>query len=796
MNDLDLRRPEAITRRRRDRATVGVAARQLTHEPIITWTAVTCALMLFAWCVPALGFVTATAGLLLTVGIPAVQYCAKLNMPGSPRSHRVIISITLSVFTLILVGLALNTLLPLLGNDRPLARLPVAIGVLVENVALILWRSHRLPVWRRPEIQIKPAFLALLMTLGAALIGVIAGANRLNNGSDGVPTLGAFCLLVVVLVMTWRWRHVLTDGEIASVFYLVTLTLLLATSLRGWYITGHDIQREFHVFALTSNSDRWNISNFQDPYNACMSLTILPTMWARLLGIDDAYVFKVVAQMFFALTGPAVYLVARKQFSRTSAMLAVTVYVSFPTFFTDMPFITRQEFGFTFLAVAVLVLCSDTWSPSGRRLMFVVFGIAIVLSHYSTTYLLLITLVFGQAIWWVGQFLSSLRGRAKRRRDDVSLTPPWGRPVLGIGSVALIAAAAFVWTVPATHTSSQLSQTVRGTVETLLGRQSATQSTDVGYGLVHSKVQTPAQEISAYQAGTLKVTESDPGNYLPRALVDKYPAVAVPQPDLPLTTAGHGLAKLGISAHGLNAALRNGLAKYYQLAALLGLLILAWRYKRRRTVAPAQRELLCLSAASLVGLVAVLVLPDLSTEYGLLRAFQQALILLSPFVAEATVAIARVIARKRAGAVSILAGATVFASLSGIIPQLLGGYPAQLSLNNAGVYYNDYYLHPQDESAIAWLNAHTQKSSDVQAEIQTDRYTAYLFGASAGRTTADIFPTVVQRHAFVFLGYANVTLDQASVSVDGNTVPYRYPTSLLNRTKNIVFATDGSRIYK
>jgi uncharacterized membrane protein len=769
---------------------------RLSHEPLVVWTSGTCALLLFLWFLPTVPFLTAIAGLVYTVGIPASQYCAKVRMPGSPRSHRVIISTALAVFTLIVVGLALNTALPLLGNDRPLARLPVAIAVLIQDVALIFWRARLLPVYRRPTRPAKPQLVALLAILGLALIGVVAGANRLNNGATGTPTLGAFCLLVVVLVATWRWRHVLSDGEIAAVFYLATLTLLLATSLRGWYITGHDIQREYHVFQLTSNADRWDISFFHDPYNACMSLTILPTIWARLLGIDDAYVFKVVAQAFFALTGPAVYLVARKQFSRTSAMLAVTVYISFPTFFTDMPFITRQEFGFTFLAIAILVLSSDTWSPAGRRLMFIVFGTAIVLSHYSTTYLLLITLVFGQLIWRLGQGLASWRTRRERRTNGVALAPPWGRPVLGVGTVLVITAAAFAWTVPATHTSAQLSQTVRGTVDTLLGKQSAAKSTDVGYSLIHSKVQTPAQEIAGYRTATLQVTKDDPNAYLPRALVDRYPAVAVPEPNLPLTTAGRGLAKVGISAHAVNATLRNGLAKYYQLAALLGLVILAWRYRRRRVVAPIQRELLCLSAASLVGLGAVVVLPNLSTEYGLLRAFQQALILLSPFIAEATITMARVVARRRAGAVAILGGALVFASLSGIIPQLLGGYPAQLSLNNAGVYYNDYYLHPQDESAITWLNDHTQKASDVQAEIQTDRYTAYLFGASSGRTTADIFPTVVQRNAFVFLGYANVTLDQASVSVDGNTVPYRYPTPLLNRTKDIVFATDGSRIYK
>jgi uncharacterized membrane protein len=763
-------------------------------RPALVWAVAAGALVGFIYWVPSVPFLTAIAGLGVTVAIPAAQYATKVKMPGSPAPQRILLGAALAVFSLLLTGLALNTVLPWLGDDRPLARGPVAIAVLVENWALISWRASRSPVLRRPA-GVQGRFVALLGLLAVAVLTTVIGANRLNNGATGSVTLVALCLLVGTIIAVWSWRRLLSDGQIAALLYLVTLTLLLATSLRGWYITGHDIQREFFVFQLTNTADRWNISAFQDPYNACLSLTVLPTMWARTLGIDNAYIFKVVAQMFFAMTGPAVYLISRKQFSRTSALLAVVIYISFPTFFTDMPFITRQEFGFTFLAMAILVLTSDTWSPAARRLMFTVFGTAIVLSHYSTTYLLLIALVSSEVLWRIGQGISSIRGR--REKAAVRLTPTWGRPVLGIGSIVIIALVAFAWTVPATETSSQLSGTVSTTVDSLLGRGASVQSTDVGYGLIHSKVQTSAQELAGYRATTLKDTAGQRADYLPLSLVDQHPAVAVPDSTLPPTTLGRAVGHVGLSAAAINADLRGGLAKYYQLAALLGLAILGWRYTRRQTVSTTQRHLLCLATASLVGLGAVLVLPDLSTEYGLLRAFQQALLFLAPVVAEATIALARLVARRRAAGLAIATGVAAFASLTGVIPQLLGSYPPQLSLNNAGVYYNDYYLHPQDENAITWLNSHTRGSSSaVQAEIQTDRYTAYLFGANAGRTTGDIFPTVIQRNAFVFLGYASVTLDQASVSVDGNTVPYRYPTALLNQTKNVIFASDGSRIYR
>lgn len=742
---------------------------------------------------PYLPWMTPAAGLVLTVLLPATLLGTKLRFPGSPTAHRVVLAVALAVFLLVLVGLAINTALPLLGDQRPLARIPVALAVLAENLVLILWRGSMTPRWpgRPGRMPVRSRRVWGLLSL--SLFSCVIGTNRLNNGASGSVTLFAFVVLLVALALAWHGRAGFSDGETAAVFYVAALVLLFATSLRGWYITGHDIQREYHVFQVTNAADRWNISNFHDPYNACMSLTILPTMWTRMLRIDDPYVFKIFFQAFFALSAAALYLVCRRHFSRTSAFLAAIFYISFPTFLTDMPFITRQETGFTFLSVAALVLMSDTWAPATRRFWFVVFGIAIILSHYSTTYLLLIALVFSQVLWRGWRLCSRLRARHQPR---LSATPAWGRPVAGLSTLSVIAVAAFLWTVPATHTSSQLRLTVTDTVETLLGRQQGATSTDISYSLFHSAVLSPRQELAQYKAETLKVTAEDASDYLSRATIDSYPLQTVVQHALPVTSAGHGLEILGVSPPALNALMRNLLAKYYQVAAMAGLLLLVWGSRRRRGIPASQREYICLAAASFVGLVAVVLLPDLSVEYGLLRAFQQALIFLAPLVAETTLALVWLVAGRRAGVAAVGIGLIALASLSGVIPQATGGYPPQLNLNNAGTYYNDYYLHPQELNAISWLDGEVRSGSTVQAEIETDRYTSYLVGDAKARTTADVFPTLIEKHAYVFLGYATVTLDRASVSIDGNTVTYRYPTALLNSTKDLVFSSNGARIYR
>ena len=75
------------------------------------------------------------------------------------------------------------------------------------------------------------------------------------------------------------------------------------TSLRGRYTTGHDVQHEYYVFELAHANWHWSIADLNDPYNACLSITILPVMLAGLLHVSDVMIYKLLFQLVFAL-GP------------------------------------------------------------------------------------------------------------------------------------------------------------------------------------------------------------------------------------------------------------------------------------------------------------------------------------------------------------------------------------------------------------------------------------------------------------------------------------------------------------
>ena len=173
-----------------------------------------------------------------------------------------------------------------------------------------------------------PVFFPILATLGAIV---------LNNGGSNILTLillGAIAVYSLLLVL---FRDKIAVDLYPYAIFFIGLACLFTTSLRSWYIAGHDIEREFYVFQLTNAHHLWNMAFYPDAYNACLSITILPTILTNLLSIQDMYVYKVIFQILFATTPVIVFFIMRNYTTPVLAFLSAFIFISFPTFFNDMP---------------------------------------------------------------------------------------------------------------------------------------------------------------------------------------------------------------------------------------------------------------------------------------------------------------------------------------------------------------------------------------------------------------------------------------------------------------------------
>lgn len=739
--------------------------------------------------------VRACVGLVVLLGLPVAVLMRRVRWQVDHWAVALVYAVTATVLGVLLGSLAINTVLPLVGLDRPLDRPVLVIVSTVADVLLVSWRRDVALVetdrFRRLVPTIARSRLEPAVVLGSAALALaVTGAIRLNNGAGGVVATVAHAAAVLALaVLMFRRGSV---GRDVLVIYVVSAALLLGTSLRGWYITGHDIQREYIAFLLTNNADHWQMDRYQSAYNACLSVNVLPSVLAEMTGMSGTYVFKLLLQLLFALVPVAVYLFSRRLVDHRIALLATTFFVIFPTFFTDMPYLVRQEVAFLFLAGAVLAAGQTSWSMRTRRLAVIGLSIGVVLSHYSTTYLLLIGLLVGVAGVSVGSLTRWTRPRRLRRgarADRAALV------LLSPVVVGAILASTWAWTGPATDSGGHFADTVRETTSTLLGRGDAESSSDVNYGLFSGQQPSPQQRFNQYVDESLADSDTDPSD---RVLTDPLPDETRPEllarDVLPLTAAGSRLTAAGVDAESLNGAIRTLSAALFQVFLLVGAAAVLIRRRGARTV---DRETFWLVMGSMVALGTVVVIPGLSAEYGVLRAFQQTLIVTAPVVAIGAVTLLGVL---RSRAVSGAAVVTVLMglSLTGVQPALLGGYFAQLSQSNSGLYYDLHYVTGAEVSAAQWLGTSVGGGS-VQSEVISDKVAVSRLQTmvpSDVRVSGEFFPLALRKNSYVYLGAETVKRDRATIFYTGDLLTYRYPTEALDRKLDLVYSNPVSRIYR
>ncbi len=711
-------------------------------------------------------WVTAPLGLAAIMGVPLflLYHCFHRRSTISERLGRCVAAV---VLLLMAAALVLNTAGILLGA-RALDTAPVIVTFDVVLAGMALWAFRRHPASYLIRVpQLGPKGWALIAAVLSLPLLALIGSVRLNNGHGSaviVAMLGLTCLLLALLLSQ---RSTIANNLAPLAIYCIALALLLMTSNRGWYATGHDVQNELRMFRMTSSLGIWRMSNFRDAYNACLSITLLPTVLLRWTRLEDVLVFKLVFQLMFAWVPVLVYALVRRFGTPLLALLATVNFFSFVTFFQDMPSLNRQEVAFLFMVCALLALFDDKVGAPQRRAAFTLMVVGMVLAHYSTSYLMLAAVMGTWVLRWiVGRFVSSAPTK-----------------VFTASVVAILVVITGLWAGPATQTHGALTRTFTELLDALSGQALAHKSGDTGYTLFSPSKPTALERIEEYRQDIelRTVADREQGSYYDAAVVDSYRIRPAEEENLPLTWIGRRLSALGLNVNTLNGLVRQGSAMALQLCVFIGCIILLRPSVTRDRIS---LEFRLLGFANIGLLVAQVVLPVLSVDYGVLRSFQQALVVLGFFIA---LTLTSVLARFRRSRVLIsMITVGYFASSVGLITHVLGGYPAQIHLDSAGMFYENYYLEETEVKAMEWVvaNVPPDRLGDVQSEVQSDRFS--FASRSAPRETNemnDIFPALVRQQSYVFLGATNIRKGTAGFSFGGDIVRYRYPLSFLDEQK-------------
>lgn len=689
--------------------------------------------------------------LLFFLTVPGNLLLRKLADSFGGWWERAGLSVVLSLLVIMVGGLMLNSL-NYLGLERPLTTVNTFIMLSLATL-LLIWLNRK----ERVAIQIPklsyPSVLYLIVATLLTLLPVMAigGAIRLNNGASNILTMvmfGVIAILFLVLLLKKELKPL-----IPYALFMFALSILLSTSLRGWYITGHDIRNEFQVFRNTDMRDLWLVVvPSRDPYNSCLSISILPALLHNIANIPPEFIYKVVYQVMFAIGIVPMLYMFRKFLKDRAAFLATFIVITFPAFMNDMTFLNRQEIAYLFF-VALLGVTFSRITSRSKYALTIALLLGILLSHYSTNYVTIGLLVAAFIIYKILTFKKSVK-------KDITI------PILTIPIILFAIVTTYLWGSIITQTSPNIENTISRAVKAISNGDTIRSST-TGFSIFGIQQQSRQEILADY------------------AKEDKDSISYIEEDILPLTPYGKTVNGM-IDVEGVNRFIHSSIAKLYQVLVVLGTGVLIARHiikRRKNELTVKDSYLLAITSGAVVILVMLTILPYVSVSYDVGRLFMQTLFITAiPIVVAGEFIFQKT---RHAILVTSIVFVFIFLFISGFLPQLTGGYNPKISLANSGTYYNFFYEHGTDRASSHWL----LENRDVTKKVflDTDASSKLPLYVSSGLLHQDT------SSGYVFMSYRNATANAFRIFPNGELIEYSDERETAGR--NLLYANRGSEVY-
>jgi uncharacterized membrane protein len=350
-------------------------------------------------------------GLVYAFFLPGLLILRITSLKLRTVAETILLSLGISVAFTMFVGLGINELFPLVGILHPLTFLPITITIAATLLALTFlgrrnagWVFH----FSLSNNRMVLAIVALSIVLLTAIIGSLFIVNWLL-----LLMVLAICLVVVVAL--FGRNHLPTEFYPLAIL-IIALSLIFQRELLSQNLYGFDVFGEFYVFKITSLTGLWN-PNLVIPvpqlldYNSMLSVTVLPTVLINLSNIPQIWIFKVCYFLIYIFVPLAIYEAYRSDFGRSIAFLSAFYFAFFPRFYIEE---RRQIIGELFLILLIFVILSKSLSSKSKGVLIGVFGISLIVSHYSISYIFIFIALFGWLFLFFQQNFSSFCSRLKK----------------------------------------------------------------------------------------------------------------------------------------------------------------------------------------------------------------------------------------------------------------------------------------------------------------------------------------------------------------------------------------------
>lgn len=307
-------------------------------------------------------------------------------------------SVGLSLSLLMFLSLFMNYIYPFLGIERPISTIPLILTI--NGVLLILLCTF---YFRNTEFQInfdvKEHNISCLISPLILPIACIIGVVLLYYYSNNIILL--ILLLAISIVPLLVSFDILPNKIYPFFIWVISLSLTLYNSLPTQFMRATDNLNEYFLIKQVINNGFWNPDIVIHNINAMPGIVLIPAVYSNILGVDLVSFYKYILPILSSLIPLGLYEVYRQKWNENIAFFASFFYLSLFTFFGWGSITMKMVPSGIFFVLLVMIGVMYNRARVSDKLILLVFLSSLAISHYGTSYVFILALIFATTILYL-----------------------------------------------------------------------------------------------------------------------------------------------------------------------------------------------------------------------------------------------------------------------------------------------------------------------------------------------------------------------------------------------------------
>ena len=332
-------------------------------------------------------FLRQVLGFLFLTILPGVLIIQILKLNKLDFLEKFILTWGLSISFLMFFGLLINNLSLSLGYETPLSAISLLIifNIAFVVLAIVGYKTNEYPLFSLPNMNLSKSEKAFLIVpiLFPALS--ILGMHVMNTTDNNLLLMLLLFLIPIYVAFVCFFNQKFPKRIYPVVIFLISISLLLLMALRSNHLIGVDTHVEYYYFQTTLSNLYWSTFG-HSTLDACLSISLLPTIYQFILNIPSEFLYKILPSLIYSVSPLVIYVISKKYVEESYAFLA-SCFFMFQSVFLMTEAHGRANIAMFFFALAMLALFNDKIDPLKKRFLFIVFMASCMVSHYSTTYI-------------------------------------------------------------------------------------------------------------------------------------------------------------------------------------------------------------------------------------------------------------------------------------------------------------------------------------------------------------------------------------------------------------------------